>query len=289
MLWLSFINCTGGIVLANRNIDTEMWSDPKFTDDFTPEDKYFWLFLLTTRYGNISGCFEVTYKQIAREMGYSDDSIKNLVYRFSILHGLITHDEKTNEILIHNWYKYNWNKSPLVEKNIMKFISQIKSSLLREMVTEMYEKYKNGNTVSIGYRYPTNTIPDTNNILNDKEKDLKDLKKSIIDYTNSKLGTNYRYQTKNLNGHLNERIKEGYAFDDFKYVIDVKYAEWHDDPIMSKYLRYDTLFGTKFEVYRNQTTSKSHHQKPKNLTKEQFEELEEITRNKTSKMFGGIK
>lgn len=272
--------------MANRNIDTEMWGDPKFTDDFTPEDKYFWLFLLTTRYGNISGCFEITYKQIAREMGYSEDSVRNLVYRFSTLHKVITHDEETHEILIHNWYKYNWNKSPLVEKNIMKFVDKIKSDYLRNEVLEMYQKYKEGNTLSIGYRYPTNTISNTNDILNDKEKDLKDLKKSIIDYTNSKLGTNYRYQTKSLNAHINARISEGYGFDDFKYVIDLKYKEWHDDPQMSKYLRYDTLFGTKFEVYRNQkyivTVSK-------NITKKQFEELEEISRNKTSKMFGGIK
>ena len=274
--------------MANRNIDTEMWSDPKFTDDFTPEDKYFWLFLLTTRYGNISGCFEITYKQIAREMGYSEDSVRNLVYRFSTLHKVIAHDEKTHEILIHNWYKYNWNKSPLVEKNIMKYVEQIKSDYLRNEVLEMYQNYKDGNTLSIGYRYPTNTVSNTitKDTSNNKDKDLKE---KIIDYTNSKLGTNYRYQTKSLNAHINARISEGYTFDDFKYVIDLKYNEWHDDPQMSKYLRYDTLFGTKFEVYRNQKPSKSNHQKPKNLTKAQFEELEEITRNKTSKMFGGIK
>ena len=27
-----------------RSIDTELWNDPKITDDFTPEDKYFWLY-----------------------------------------------------------------------------------------------------------------------------------------------------------------------------------------------------------------------------------------------------
>ena len=35
-----------------------MWNDSKFADDFTPEDKYFWLMLLTTRYGNLAGCFD---------------------------------------------------------------------------------------------------------------------------------------------------------------------------------------------------------------------------------------
>lgn len=35
-------------------------------------------------------------------------------------------------------------------------------------------------------------------------------------------------------------------------MIDIKTAEWLHNPKMNKYLRPETLFGTKFESYLNQ-------------------------------------
>ena len=54
-------------------------------------------------------------------------------------------------------------------------------------------------------------------------------------------------------------MKEGFTVDDFKTVIKKKFDEWGNDKQMSKYLRPETLFGTKFEGYLNQksTASKS--------------------------------
>jgi uncharacterized phage protein (TIGR02220 family) len=39
---------------------------------------------------------------------------------------------------------------------------------------------------------------------------------------------------------------------DFQRVIDLKAAEWKDDPYWSQFLRPVTLFGPKFESYLNQ-------------------------------------
>ena len=39
--------------------------------------------------------------------------------------------------------------------------------------------------------------------------------------------------------------------EDFKLVIDIKAAEWLNDTEMNRYLRPDTLFGSKFEIYLN--------------------------------------
>ena len=52
-------------------------------------------------------------------------------------------------------------------------------------------------------------------------------------------------------------MNEGFTVDDFKKVIDNKSAEWGKDSKMSKYLRPETLFGTKFESYLNQTAVKT--------------------------------
>ena len=152
--------------MASRSVDTELWSDSKITDEFTPEDKYFWLFLLTTRYGNLSGVFEITPQQIARDMGYSKESVENLIFRFETQHKLISYNKDTKELFIYNWYKYNWTRSPLFEKSLFKYIDKIKNEDFKQIVSQMYQDYKESNTVLIPYRYPTksNTVSNTNSI-----------------------------------------------------------------------------------------------------------------------------
>lgn len=75
-----------------------------------------------------------------------------------------------------------------------------------------------------------------------------------IAYLNQKLGKNYKYVDKNTK-LVNARLKEGYTIDDFKTVIDKKVAEWKNGD-MAKYLRPETLFGTKFDGYLNQPIAK---------------------------------
>ncbi|MEH6943564.1 phage replisome organizer N-terminal domain-containing protein [Bacillus sp. JJ722] len=89
----------------------------------------------------------------------------------------------------------------------------------------------------------------------DKDKDIdKEIIPfvDIIDYLNLKASTNYRSSTKKTKDLIKARWKEGFRLDDFKSVIDIKVKEWINDKSMSKYLRPETLFGTKFESYLNQ-------------------------------------
>lgn len=78
-----------------------------------------------------------------------------------------------------------------------------------------------------------------------------DLIKYIVEYLNKTCETKYRYTTVNTQKHIRARLKDGYVFEDFKTVIDKKYEEWNGTD-MAKYLRPETLFGTKFESYLNQ-------------------------------------
>ncbi|MES1079782.1 conserved phage C-terminal domain-containing protein [Limosilactobacillus fermentum] len=74
----------------------------------------------------------------------------------------------------------------------------------------------------------------------------------ILDYLNSKIGTSYRASSKVTQRLVKARVNDGFTVDDFKKVIDIKVANWKNDPKMSKYLRPATLFGTKFESYLNE-------------------------------------
>ena len=91
-----------------------------------------------------------------------------------------------------------------------------------------------------------------------EETAIKDLEKTKhkelwipIVYLNQVANKRYKFvdKTKRL---LLARFKEGYTLEDFKQVIDIKTAEWKDSPEFSKYLRPETLFGSKFDGYLNQ-------------------------------------
>ena len=73
----------------------------------------------------------------------------------------------------------------------------------------------------------------------------------IIAYLNEKTQSSYRTSTANTRRHIVARLKQCYTVDDFKHVIDVKYAEWAGTE-WEQYLRPETLFTERnFENYLN--------------------------------------
>lgn len=84
------------------------------------------------------------------------------------------------------------------------------------------------------------------------ENDL-DVASSVIEYLNEKAGKRFKAKSVANRKFINGRIAEGYGYKDFKLVIDVKVAQWFNDPQMSNYLRPSTLFApTNFENYLNE-------------------------------------
>lgn len=78
--------------------------------------------------------------------------------------------------------------------------------------------------------------------------------RDIIEYLNSKIGSKYKYNSDYINKHINARLGEGFTLEDFKTVIDKKVKEWSGTG-MAKFLRPETLFGTKFQAYLNEPSS----------------------------------
>jgi uncharacterized phage protein (TIGR02220 family) len=73
----------------------------------------------------------------------------------------------------------------------------------------------------------------------------------VIDYLNEKAETNYKSSSSKTQTLIKARQSDGFTLDDFKKVIDNKVTEWKGSE-MAKYIRPETLFGTKFESYLNQ-------------------------------------
>lgn len=245
-----------------RNIHLTFWSDTKIADEFTPEDKYFYLYLLTNPHTNLCGCYEISVKQISREIGYTEDAVCGLMKRFTEVHNIIRYDLKNKEILLLNWSKYNWTKSSKFTTALEKEMQSIKTKEFKEYL--------------IGKLYGIDTVSsideygiDTTDTVSDTDTVNKEIIKRIINYLNNKCGTNYRYNTKNTVEHINARLSEQYTEEDFYTVIDKKCGEWIGTEF-EKFLRPDTLFTPKhFEAYLNQKITKNTYQ---NKTAEMLEQ-----------------
>ena len=135
-----------------RNISMSFWTDSKVDDDFTPEDKYFYLYLLTNPHTNICGCYEVSMKQMCRETGYNEDTVLRLLDRMERQHEVARYSTSTKEVLILNWYKYNWTRSDKMLSGVSGVAQYIKNPEFREFV---FDKMRlcgaSEDTISIGY------------------------------------------------------------------------------------------------------------------------------------------
>ncbi|MFP5106260.1 conserved phage C-terminal domain-containing protein [Neobacillus sp. C211] len=76
----------------------------------------------------------------------------------------------------------------------------------------------------------------------------------IINYLNEITGKNFKPGSIKTREMIHARNREGFTFEEFKKVIDLKTAEWKF--AWNKFLRLETLFGTKFESYLNQQERK---------------------------------
>lgn len=158
-----------------RTVSLSFWTDSKIDDDFTPEDKYFMLYLLTNPHTKLSGCYEIGSKQFERETGYNTDTISRLIDRMENVHNVIRYCKPTKEVLILNWNKYNWcGNSPKVLQAVKKEAESIKHEPFKDFIFKKIENpdYQYAEPVSepvsepvtetvtdvcIGYGYPIDT------------------------------------------------------------------------------------------------------------------------------------
>ena len=113
------------------------WTDSKVVDDFTPEDRYVYLYLFTNPHTNLCGCYEISLKQISIETGLSVEKVDALLLKFSEVHNIIRYSKKTKEILLLNWHKYNWTSSEKFRKPLLKEISEVKEESFKDYLQRL--------------------------------------------------------------------------------------------------------------------------------------------------------
>lgn len=262
-----------------RNVSTAFWSDTKVMDEYTPNEKYFMLWSLTNTYTNIIGCYEVSLKQIARDLGFDTKNEIHLVEEIInslTAHDTIEYDFQTKELLVKNWHKYNWSESPKLDKPLYENISKVKNKKFHDYLALIYNerltiskklpyKYRVEKPI-IANREIDSDYKEDEEFENDikvlennhkekkvkKEKNNSEIIKNVIDKLNELTGSNFSYTTKNTVQLINGRLADGYTEEDLISVVEKMCKNWKYEADMSQYLRPSTLFRpTNFENYLN--------------------------------------
>ena len=90
-----------------RIVDTKFWEDEKVIDNYSVEDKYFLLYLMTNPHTKQVGIYKLPKKIISFETGYTKEVVEVLLQRFEDNYKNISYSKSTQEVTVLNSLKYS--------------------------------------------------------------------------------------------------------------------------------------------------------------------------------------
>ena len=163
-----------------RVVDTSFWTDGK-VDEFTPEDKYFMLYLLTNPYTRQLGIYEISIKQVAFHLGYSVEAVKALIERFEKKYGIIAFSPETNEIAIINFLRHSVVKGGKPVEDCIKLdMTKVKN---KSLIDYVFSKLKGNDDLNVTVKKVINDYFNeiNNENGNDNDNDNERIVPRIVD------------------------------------------------------------------------------------------------------------
>jgi len=117
-----------------RKVHTSFWDDP-FVEKLTPDEKFFYLFIMTNPRSTECGVYELTKKKMKDWTGYNDETIDTLLKRF-ISHKKLIYNEPTSEIAIINKPNYINQLGKPVRDCLISELKKIKEKSLISALSE---------------------------------------------------------------------------------------------------------------------------------------------------------
>jgi len=183
-----------------------------------------------------------TYEEWQKQLPFwSVSTIKRSIRSLEMLGLLLSNNFNEMKMDKTKWYSIDYEK--LQELEVSQMDHQANSIEENTPEAELEKKEENAGNTSIKKKIPYT---------------------EIIHYLNEKTGKNFKLGSIKTRELIHARYRDGFTLDDFNRVIDLKSADWQSDPVWNKFLRPETLFGTKFESYLNQQNGK------KRMSKEDF-------------------
>ncbi len=123
--------------MVKRVVDTDFWTDMEVIDHYSPEDKYFYLYLITNGKSSQVGIYSLPIKVIRFETGYSTETIQVLLERFSEKYKQIIYSKETQEVTILNSLKFSILKGGRPVKDLLeKELALVKDATLIQATYE---------------------------------------------------------------------------------------------------------------------------------------------------------
>lgn len=169
-----------------RSVQVSFWQD-SFVLDLTPEEKYFYLYLMTNPKATQIGIYELPLKVMELETGYNRETVVKLLNRF-VDYKKVVYSNETKEIMLLNWVKHNWNTSPKVITRVNIELKNIKEEKFIKLYHDAVKEVEHNpdkinllygiDTVSIDYGYKEKEKEKDK----DKEKDKSEIPSDARDY-----------------------------------------------------------------------------------------------------------
>lgn len=125
-------------------IERSYWQD-EFILELTPEQKFFYLYLMSNSKVNTLGAYVFPLTMSTVELGYNKETVLKLLDHFAQV-GKIIWDESTKEVFLLNWPKRNWNKKTATLRALKKDFGALKSPVLREKISAMLSAFSSEST-----------------------------------------------------------------------------------------------------------------------------------------------
>lgn len=157
-----------------RIVNTSFWEDEKVVDLFSPEDRYFYLYLLTNPHTTQLGIYKLVPRTAAFELGYSKEAVKVLLERFENKYRMIKYSEVTSEVAIKNFLRHSIMKGgkPVMDC-LLKEEQQVEDRTLLKYIYNNLSSIYNLNTLNNTVREyieHLNVYINTNDNDNDNER-----------------------------------------------------------------------------------------------------------------------
>lgn len=200
---------------------------------YRDEGYYIWWtedlpFIVADEIGVTEGCVQEVVKR-ALQVGFFDAGMKEK-------HGILT--------------------SAGIQKRFLEVTSRRKAAFLRRDFALVSINVDN-NSINVysneQSKVKKSKVKNINTLSSNLDGGQQKATDEIIFYLNKKTGKHYKVKTPKTVRLIRARLKEGFTVEDFKAVIEKKCDDWLGNEKMERYLRPETLFGTKFEGYLNET------------------------------------
>lgn len=256
-------------------VQCALWTNPRFKT-LSADARLLFVYLLSGPHSNGLGCYALPMGYVCADMKWVSERVSK-GFQELFQNGFSSYCETTEFVFIQGYLKWNpisngnvakarekeFNDVPSNFKHIQALAADMKrfgNHWAKGFETVIERVYQTRPNPTKPNQDPTQTIlsgkPDDAADHDDQQPEPKktpapkdDTPERVIDYLNSKTGRKFEHAHANLK-LIRARIADGATWETLAGVIDLKCADWLNDPKMHEYLRPATLFNAeKFNQY----------------------------------------